>query len=53
MSFIPFDHILVKFLKPSSPGRASRMRETYNQSAEVMDFIEEKHIHHILLDKAK
>ncbi|KAI4816693.1 hypothetical protein KUCAC02_009009 [Chaenocephalus aceratus] len=55
MCFIPFDHILVKLVEPSSPGRASRTREIYNLSAEVMDFIEEKHIHHIGLrpDKAE
>ncbi|KAI4829181.1 hypothetical protein KUCAC02_023241 [Chaenocephalus aceratus] len=55
MCFIPFDHILVKLVEPSSPGRASRTREIYNLSAEVMDFIEEKHLHHIGLrpDKAE
>lgn len=53
MCFIPFDHILVKLVEPSSPGSISRTREIYNLSAEIMDFIEEKHIHHILPDKAK
>lgn len=52
MCFIPFDHILVKLVEPSSPGRASRTREIYNLSAEVIDFIEERHSHHILPDKA-
>ena len=48
MCFILFDHILVKLVEPSSPGRVSRTREIYSLSAEVMDFIEERHIHHIL-----
>ena len=51
--FIPFDHILVKLVELSSPGHVSRTREIYNLSAEVMGFVEEKHIHHILPDKAK
>jgi len=53
MCLIPFDHILVKLVELSSPGRASRTREIYNLSAEVMDFIKEKYIHHILPDEAK
>ena len=51
--FIPLDHILVKLEGSSSPGRASRTRAIYNLSPEVMDFIEEKHIHHILTVKAE
>ncbi|KAI4814697.1 hypothetical protein KUCAC02_003882 [Chaenocephalus aceratus] len=53
MCFIPFDHILVKLVEPSSLGRASRTREIYNLSAEVMDFIEETHIHHVGLRPGK
>lgn len=53
MCFIPFEHILVKLVEPSAPGRASRTREIYSLSNEVMDYIEKKHIHHIQADKAE
>ena len=51
LCFIPAEHILVKLMELSSPGRASRMKEIYHLSAEVMDFIVEKHIHRILPNK--
>ena len=49
--FIPLDNILVKLLGPSTPGRASRTRDIYQLSDEVMDFIEEAHINRLLPDK--
>lgn len=52
MCFVPVEDILVKLMEPSSPGRASRTREIYHLSAEVMDFIEEEHINRLLPDKA-
>ncbi|KAJ3587610.1 hypothetical protein NHX12_011207 [Muraenolepis orangiensis] len=52
MCFVPLEDILVKLMEPSSPGRASRTREIYDPSTEVMDFIEGDHINRLLPEKA-
>lgn len=52
MCFVPVEDIMVKLMEPSAPRRASKTREIYHLSAEVMDFIEEEHINRLLPDKA-
>ena len=46
--FVPFQDVLVKLSKPASPVRLSSTRNIYQISPEVMDFIEEQHVSHLL-----